>query len=196
MFYELIVKGHIRVSPRILNEDLRESIMENIIDLFENYKLQDLIQDLGIVVDVSEILEVGEGIIIHGDGAAYYDTTFKIITFKPELQEVVIGKVSQISDFGAFITIGPIDGMVHISQTMDDFVSFSKIGSLQGKDSKKTLKVDDRCRARIIAVSYKDPTDPKIGLTMRQNTLGNVNWIEEDMKRLKTKKEKTEKDKK
>ncbi len=68
--------------------------------------------------------DIGEGVIIPGDGAAYYDTKFKILTYKPEMQEVVIGRVSDITDFGAFIDIGPVDGMIHISKTMDDYVSF------------------------------------------------------------------------
>jgi len=187
MFYELTVKGHIRVDPRILNEDVKDSIKNNLDEIFESLMLQDLIPELGIVVDVPEIIDVGDGVIIPGDGAAYYDTTFKIITFRPELQEILLGNVTQISDFGAFISIGPTEAMVHISQSMDDFVSFSKAGTLQGKESKKTLKVGDKCRTRIIAVSYKDSTSPRIGLTMRQARLGSIGWIEEEIKKEKSK---------
>ncbi|MDP7476533.1 MAG: S1 RNA-binding domain-containing protein, partial [Candidatus Woesearchaeota archaeon] len=104
---------------------------------------------------------------------------FEILAFKPELQEVVLGKIRDIVDFGAFITLGPIDGMIHVSQTMDDFVSFSKEKTLAGKESKKTLKINDICRARIIAVSFKDPLNPKLGLTMRQQGLGRLDWVEE-----------------
>jgi DNA-directed RNA polymerase subunit E'/Rpb7 len=38
------------------------------------------------------------------------------------------------------------------------------------------LKVGDICKARIIAVSYKDLSNPKIGLTMRQIGLGKDEW--------------------
>ena len=75
---------------------------------------------------------------------------------------------------------------------MDDFISFSKSKVLTGKETKRSLKVGDKCRARVIAVSYKDLANPKIGLTMRQPTLGNLKWVEEDVKKIakKTKKEK------
>ena len=66
---------------------------------------------------------------------------------------------------------------------MNDFVSFSKSNVLTGKQSKKNLKVGDQCLARIIAISYKDPTSPKIGLTMRQPRLGNLKWIEDEIKK-------------
>ena len=151
-------------------------------------------KDLGVVIGVVSIKEVREGVIIPGDGAAYYDTIFSVLSFKPEIQEVILGKVSDITDFGAFINIGPIDGMIHVSQTMDDFVSFSKSNILTGKDSKKTLKVGDNCRARIIAVSYKDISNPKINLTMRQAKLGALQWIEEDLKRVEKKAASSEKE--
>ena len=96
------------------------------------------------------------------------------------MQEVIPGKIKDIADFGAFITMGPIEGMIHISQTMDDFVSFAKDKVLTGKDTKRMLKVGDQCRARVIAVSFKDVTNPKLGLTMRQQGLGKAEWSEEE----------------
>ena len=91
-----------------------------------------------------------------------------------------MGKITDITNFGAFLNIGPVDGMIHVSQTMDDFISFSKTKVLTGKETKQNLKVGDKCRARIIAVSYKDLANPKIGLTMRQPGLGKLEWIDED----------------
>ncbi|MFH1209441.1 MAG: DNA-directed RNA polymerase [archaeon] len=175
MFYELELRSHIRVPPILFNEDINKSILNQLNNQFENF----ISKDLGLAIAISEIMKIGDGIIIPGDGAAYYDTTFKIFVFKPELQDVVLGEISDITDFGAFINIGPIDGMIHISQTMDDYVSFSKSNVLTGKESKKTLKIKDLCRARIIAVSYKTTNDPKIGLTMRQPELGALNWFKE-----------------
>lgn len=179
MFYEVGVRGHVRVQPNLFNEDAEVSILKSLNEQFNGF----ISKDLGVVIGVVGINEVHEGIIIPGDGAAYYDTIFSILSFKPELQEVVLGKVSDITDFGAFINIGPIDGMIHVSQTMDDFVSFAKSNILTGKDSKRSLKVGDSCRARIIAVSYKDISNPKINLTMRQAKLGALQWIEEDLKK-------------
>jgi DNA-directed RNA polymerase subunit E' len=183
MFYEVTLKSHVRVPPTSFNMDVEDAVMQQLNGTFQDY----ISKDFGVVVLVSEIVEIGEGIIIPGDGAAYYDTIFKLFTLKPELQEIVLGNISEITDFGAFINIGPIDGMIHISQTMDDFVSFSKSNVLTGKESKRTLRTGDECRARIIAISYKDLKNPKIGLTMRQYLLGNLDWIKEELKKKKKK---------
>lgn len=178
MFYETEIHDHIRVPPDKFDKSTSESIWEVLRETYKDF----ISKDFGVVIEISEITDIGDGIIIPGDGAAYYDTKFKVLCWKPELQELVAGKIREITDFGAFISIGPIDGMIHISQTMDDFVSFSKSGVLTGKESKRSLKVGDNCRARIVAISYKDMYSPKIGLTMRQPWLGNLNWIKEDLK--------------
>ncbi|MBI4140923.1 DNA-directed RNA polymerase [Candidatus Woesearchaeota archaeon] len=176
MFYKIQVEDHIRVAPKYFGLDLNEALLKSI-----KLKYDGMIDtELGVVVDVINVVNVGEGNVIFGDGASYYTTTFELLAFKPEQQEVVSGKIKDIADFGAFITLGPIDGMIHISQTIDDFVSFAKDKVLTGRDSKKTLKVGDICRARIIAVSFKDVTNPKIGLTMRQPGLGKLEWIEQE----------------
>lgn len=176
MYYEEKIKDHIRVPPDHFHLPKEEAILQRIKKDYEGY----ISKDLGIVIDVSGVEQINEGVIIAGDGAAYYETTFTLMVFKPEMQEVVLGKIKDITDFGAFLQLGAIDGMIHVSQTMDDFVSFSKEKTLLGKDSKRVLRVGDVCRARVIATSYKDVNNPKIGLTMRQPGLGRMEWITEE----------------
>ena len=176
MFYKIELRDHIRVPPNLFNLPLEDAIIKRIKTKYSGF----ISKDIGIVIDVSGMKEIGEGVIIPGDGASYYDVTFELLTFKPEMQEMVLGKIKDIAEFGAFINIGPIDGMIHISQTMDDFVSFSKDKTLSGKETKRTLRVNDLCKARIIAVSFKDVLNPKLGLTMRQAGLGRLDWIKEE----------------
>jgi DNA-directed RNA polymerase subunit E' len=176
MFYKTQLRDHIRVAPKFFDLDVNSSVIKAVKQKYNGY----IDPEIGIVIDVMSVDNVNEGVIIPGDGAAYYETEFEVITFKPEMQEVIPGKIKDIADFGAFITLGPLEGMIHISQTMDDFVSFAKDKVLSGKDSKKSLKVGDKCRARIIAVSFKDVNNPKIGLTMRQQGLGKLEWAEEE----------------
>ncbi|MBD3164515.1 DNA-directed RNA polymerase [Candidatus Woesearchaeota archaeon] len=175
MFYKTELRDHIRVPPNMFEIKLEEAIIQRVKKKYEGY----ISKDFGIVIDVSDVKDIGEGIIIAGDGAPYYEVGFELITYKPEMHEVLLGRIKDIADFGAFMNLGPIDGMIHVSQTMDDFVSYSKEKVLSGKESKKSLKVGDNCRARIIAVSFKDIQNPKIGLTMRQQGLGKLEWLEE-----------------
>ncbi|MGK0208797.1 MAG: DNA-directed RNA polymerase subunit E' [Patescibacteria group bacterium] len=175
MFYELLVTDFVRVEPTKFGMDSALAVRRQLEESYTGF--QD--KDIGTVVAVLEVMSVKEGIVIPGDGAAYYESTFKIIVFRPELQEIVFGKIEEITNFGAFIDMGVIKGMIHISQAMDDFVSFSDSGSLAGRDGKRTLVREDVCMARIVAISYRGE-EPKIGLTMRQPGLGKLEWIEQD----------------
>ena len=188
MFYKVELRDHIRVPPNLFSLPLEEAVIKRIKAKYSGH----ISKDLGIVIDVPGAKEIGEGVLIPGDGASYYNVSFELLTFKPEMQEVVVGKIKDIAEFGAFINIGPIDGMIHISQTMDDFVSFSKDKTLAGKETKRVLKVNDLCRARMIAVSFKDVLNPKLGLTMRQQGLGRLDWIKEEGEEKAPKKEEKE----
>ncbi len=178
MFYIVEVEDYVRVEPKLFGLKTSNAVAKQLQDTYSNYHDK----EIGEVIGIISVLEVGDGIIIPGDGAAYYNSKFKLLVWKPELQELVFAIVSEVTNFGAFMNLGVMKGMIHISQTMDDYVTFSTTGTLLGKDSKKVLKKGDACLARIVALSYKGE-DPKIGLTMRQPGLGKLEWIKEEKKK-------------
>ena len=175
MFYLVDVEDYVRVEPPLFGLPTHEAVEKQ---LKESYK-EHYDKDLGIVIAVAGVGNIEEGIIIPGDGAAYYKSNFKLVIWKPEIQELVYGEIVEITNFGAFIDLGVIKGMIHIGQTMEDYVSVSKTNTLAGKNSKRSLKGGDLCLARIVAISHKGDF-PKIGLTMRQPGLGKIEWIKED----------------
>ena len=181
MFYLIEVEDYVRVEPRLFGLPTQEAVEQQLKETYKGF----VNKDIGSVVCVVGVLNVGEGIIIPGDGAAYYNSRFKLIIWKPEMQELVFGVIEEITNFGAFINLGIMKGMIHISQTMEDYVSYNKSGTLAGKSGKKSLHKGDMCLARIVAVSYK-AGEPKIGLTMRQPGLGKLEWIKADKKKLKS----------
>ncbi len=178
MFYLTEVEDHIRVEPRLFSLPTKEAVEQQ---LNESY-VGKVTKELGYAVSVISVDSVEEGVIIPGDGAPFYKSRFKLLIWKPELHELVYGIISEITTFGAFMQIGPAQGMIHISQTMEDYVSLSKTGTLSGKASKRNLAKGDECMARVVAISYKSG-EPKIGLTMRQPGLGKLDWITDDKKK-------------
>ncbi|MBD3253205.1 DNA-directed RNA polymerase [Candidatus Pacearchaeota archaeon] len=189
MFYIVEVEDYVRVEPRLFGLETSSAVARQLQDIYADYHDK----EIGEVIGVINILEVGDGVIIPGDGSAYYKSRFKLLVWKPELQELVYGIVDEITNFGAFMNLGVMKGMIHISQTMDDYVSFSTTNTLLGKDSKRILKKRDACLARIVAISYRGDS-PKIGLTMRQPGLGKLEWIKEEKKKLKSAAKKLNKD--
>lgn len=175
--YTLVkVRDKIRVPPHLFGEDLAKAVESVIKDEYEGA----LAKNAGILILLKNVEEIGEGIILPEDGAVYYDTLFEMVAWEPLMHEVVEGTITEVREFGIFIRMGPIDGLVHVSQVMDDFVNYSKAGSLLGKQSGISLKVGDSVRGRIIAVSMKSKESGKIGLTMRQAGLGRLDVIQQE----------------
>jgi DNA-directed RNA polymerase subunit E' len=149
-------------------------------------------EELGYVVAVINVEVNPVGKIIPGDGATYHKVTFSLLTFYPKIQEVAEGEVVEIADFGAFVRIGPIDALLHVSQLMDDFISYDeKQGVLLGKETRRKLMSGDQVRVRITAVSLgKAGSSGKIGVTARQPFLGKLEWIEQDVQKIREASEK------
>lgn len=185
MYRIITVEDRIRVPPTKISLNVKDAVKASIEEAYEG----SLDQRLGMILACTEVEKVGEGRIVPGNPGIFYDATFKLLTFKPELHELVYGEVIDNTEFGSFVRIGPMDGLIHISQLMDDFVSFdSKSSTFLGKESKRTLKEGDMTRARIISISF-GKEENKIGLTMRQPMLGVLSWIEEEKRKMKRGKE-------
>jgi len=181
--YKIVnMEDTVRIPPDMLTnkKDELTKIIEQL--THENFEGK-MTYENSLIVLVTQIALNGSGRIVHGDGGVYQHVIFDALTFKPELHEIIQGTICEILKFGAFIRFGPLDGLLHISQIMDDRIDVDLVNErLVGKESKRDLKVGDRVRARIVAVSIneRNPRESKIGLTMRQPGLGKFEWLEED----------------
>lgn len=178
MYYIVKIQDTVRILPDKFGDDLDEVVQHIVEETFEGT----MRKNHGIIVVADNIEPIGDGIVIHGDGAMYQKVQFDALTFKPEMQEVVDGIVCEIVEFGAFCHIGPIDALIHMSQIMNDYVEVDADSELiTGKQKKNVLRVGDTVRARVVAVSMNELSarESKIGLTMRQPALGAHEWLKE-----------------
>ncbi len=140
-------------------------------------------EEVGSVVSVIDIHDIGEGAVLPNRPGVYYEAEFDAITFDPVMQEVVDGTVVEVVEFGAFVGIGPIDGLLHVSQISDEYLSFDgENQQLVSRESNRTLGVDDAVRTRIVtkSVDERNPRESKIGLTAKQPGLGKYGWLREE----------------
>lgn len=190
--YKLVkVKDVVRIPPNKLSEPIEGAALKVL-----RKELEGTIDPkLGYIIAIIDVEDIGLGRIIPGDGATYHDVVFTVLTFQPMLQEVVEGEVIEVLNFGVFVRLGPLDGLCHVSQITDDFITYdSKRSALIGRETGKVISENDRVRARIVAVSLKGGSKSgKLGLTMRQPFLGKIEWIKEEVKRIEAEKEEKEK---
>ncbi|MDR0334740.1 MAG: DNA-directed RNA polymerase [Methanomassiliicoccaceae archaeon] len=172
----------VRIPPADLKEDIEAVIGELTKGAYEGKFGEDKV----MTVLISNVETVGPGRIVHGDGAVYQTVKYDQLAFKLKDNEIIEGVVCEVVKFGAFVRFGPIDGLLHISQVMDDRVDIdSENQRLVGKDTGRFLGLGDKVRARVVSIDIneKNPEDSKIGLTMRQPGLGKLEWMDDDQKK-------------
>ena len=79
----------------------------------------------------------------------------KAVLSKLVVGDVVEGKVARLTNFGAFIDLGGVDGLVHVSE-----ISFERVGK-----PSDVLKVGQDVKVKVLAV---DPEKDRISLSIKQ----------------------------
>ena len=79
----------------------------------------------------------------------------KAVLDKLVVGDVVEGKVARLTNFGAFIDLGGVDGLVHVSE-----ISFERVGK-----PSDILKVGQDVKVKVLAV---DPEKDRISLSIKQ----------------------------
>jgi len=187
MYYVKTIEDKIRVAPSYFGSDLEDAILSILREKFERR----IFKGFGIVLDVSEPEVLTEGLVIPGDSGAYYKIRFNVLTFIPTVNEVFEAEIKEVVDFGSFASIGPFQGLLHVSQISKDKFFYDKKGKgLISRAEKKSIKKGDSAFVKVSTISLKPTTaETKIGLTMRPDGLGKLEWLEHKEKKKETKKE-------
>ena len=183
MFAIVHLDDVVRIPPNRMKSSLNVTATEILKEKYESM----ISPELGYVIMIIDAKTNSVGKLVAGDGATYHKVSFRALTFYPKLQEIVEGEIVEITDFGAFVRIGPTDALLHLSQITDDYLkSDVKQGVIVANQTARSLKIGSRIRARVTAVSLgKGTAMGKIGITCRQPFLGAVEWIEEELKKAK-----------
>ncbi|MGI0141602.1 MAG: DNA-directed RNA polymerase [Candidatus Micrarchaeales archaeon] len=177
MYYVHTIKDTLSVPPAYFGSELEDAAAQVLRNKYERM----IDKDLGVVLAVFNVRNISDGVILPGDPNTHHDVTFDVLTFTLEVEEVVVGEVSELVEFGCFVRIGPLDGLVHLSQITSDFINFDrKSGVFTSRNTGKTLKKGDTVYAKVSTISIKGSVkDSKIALTMRPEGLGKPEWLNE-----------------
>ena len=182
MYKRVRLKDTVEVPPRHLAGVSPELVKRLLQDKLEGR----MDEDVGSVVSVTAVHDIGDGAVLPNRPGVYYEAEFDAVTFDPQMQEVVDGEVVEVVSFGAFVGIGPVDGLLHVSQISDEYLAYDEENQqLASRDSNRVLSVGDAVRARIVtkSIDERNPRDSKIGLTAKQPGLGKHGWLEEERQR-------------
>ena len=179
MYKRVTLRDTVEVPPEHLAEVTPDLVKKLLQDKLEGR----VDEDVGSVVSVIEVDDIGEGAVIPNEPGVYYEAEFDALTFDPQMQEVVDGEIVEVVNFGAFVGIGPVDGLLHVSQISDEYLAYDEENQqLASRDTNRTIGTGDSVRARIVtkSIDERNPRDSKIGLTAKQVGLGKHGWLKEE----------------
>jgi DNA-directed RNA polymerase subunit E' len=178
MYKRVRLKDTVEVPPEHLDNVTPDLVRQLLQDKLEGR----MDEEVGSVVTVTEVHDIGEGAVVPNQPGVYYEADFDALTFDPDMQEVIDGEIVEVVSFGAFVGIGPVDGLLHVSQISDEYLAFDEENQmLASRESNNTLGVGDAVRARIVtkSIDERNPRESKIGLTAKQPGLGKHGWLRE-----------------
>ena len=96
MFILSEISDLIRIPPHTFHIAVNQSISNEISMKYSNK----VVPNLGLGVAIWDILDIKDGLLKPGDGAAFVEVKFRLIVWKPFVGEVMTGWVSECLDLG------------------------------------------------------------------------------------------------
>ena len=156
------VKGGLVVDAGVRAFVPASMVSDHFVDNLAQFKGQTLAFEIVEIEPSENRLILSRKNLVAAEKAAKRAAVFEAI----QEGSVVTGKVARLTNFGAFIDLGGVDGLVHISQISHEHVA---------KASDK-LKVGEEVQAKVISV---DPESGRVSLSIKDTLAGPWDNIEE-----------------
>lgn len=108
MFILSEVSDLVRIPPHTFNIPIPQSISNELSKKYANK----VVSNLGLVVCVWDLLDIKDGLLKPGDGAAFVEVRFRCVVWKPFIGEILTGWVSECTAEGIKIKTEFFDEIV------------------------------------------------------------------------------------
>ncbi|MFJ3388933.1 MULTISPECIES: 30S ribosomal protein S1 [unclassified Lysinibacillus] len=157
-----IVKGGLVVDLGVRGFVPASLVEDHFVDDFEDYKGKSLSFKIVELDKEKNRLILSHRAVVEAEKASQKKDVINHI----KIGDVLDGKVQRIASFGAFIDLGGIDGLVHISQVSHEHVS----------DVSEVLSEGQEVKVKVLSV---DPENERISLSIKETIPGPWSNIEE-----------------
>ncbi|BES98902.1 unnamed protein product [Nesidiocoris tenuis] len=148
MFYHISLEHDILLHPRYFGPNLFDIVKQKLYTEVEGT----CTGKYGFVIAVTNIDNVGAGLIQPGQGFVVYPVKYKAIVFRPFKGEVVDAVVTQVNKVGMFAEIGPLSCFISHHSIPADMEHCPNVqpACYKSKDEDVVIAVDDVIRCKIV----------------------------------------------
>ncbi|CAH8611092.1 unnamed protein product [Schistosoma mattheei] len=120
MFVLVSLKDTVVIKPSYIGSDMKEIMEQELNSRF----CSKVIYKVGLCISLWDILKVEESFISDVDGAYYTTVSFRIVCFRPFIDEILIGIVKSLSKAGLRVSLNffddvfiPAENYAHLQDT-------------------------------------------------------------------------------
>ena len=158
MYFLAEINGLFPVEPKYLRLD--KDPKELVLNLARNSMEGQVIEGVGQIIAVMDIELRGYGEIKLRDPRVYFNTKFKVLLYRPVKNEVVLGKVENITEASLNINIGSFDAVLPMNQiSTQNFRYIAKRQEARSKRGKIVIRKGDWIRAKVVRYHFKASTE-------------------------------------
>lgn len=143
-----------------------EDVLKDILNLRLANKV---VHNVGLVICMKDVIDVGESHVHDGDGAIYTKCTFRMVVFRPQIGEVLCGTLRSSSREGLKISLGFFDSIVVPPQYLNEPSKFDETDQTwtwnyddEGQTHVLRLEIGETIRFRVHSEEFVDvsPSGP------------------------------------
>lgn len=159
MFILAKFKDIIRVPASSLGEPIEKVLSDELNSRFANK----VVLDVGLVICLHDIVEIGESYIYCGDGAIHTRCTYRMVVFRPQVGEVIVGTLKSSSKEGLIISLGFFDSIVIPPEQLNEPSQFNETDQTwtwnyedDGQTHTLALEIGEQLRFRVQKEQFVD----------------------------------------
>jgi len=166
MFVLSELRTLVRLAPKGFDKTLEEQLKEEI-----NKKLANkVLINVGLCLSLYDIVEIGESFLFPGDGASHTKVKFRMLVFRPRIEEVLTGKIKSCSKEGVHVSLEFFDDILIPGESLQHPSRFDESESVwvweyPTEEGHHDLYMDpgENLRIRIVSEQFTDtgPSKPK-----------------------------------
>eukprot|EP00741_Cyanophora_paradoxa_P002460 tig00000076_g2384.t1 len=158
MFNLVTLRDQVRITPADFVRPQSEVVIHELNQQYANK----ILLNHGLALGVYDILSLGDSVIYPGDGAAHVKVDFRLVLFRPHIDEVIVGKVAECTSEGVHVSLGFFDDIFiphHFLQQPSVFDKSEQlwVWKFEGNDLFMDLQEDIRFRVKTVHFNTGPP---------------------------------------
>jgi DNA-directed RNA polymerase II subunit RPB7 len=170
MFYHLQLNHELSLHPRYFGDQLLETVKQKLYCDVEGT----CTGKHGFVIAITQIEDIGDGIIQSSTGFATYQLRFKAVVFRPFKNEVLDGIVEQVNKVGIFLKTGPLSCFISRHSIPNDMEFDATTVCYKTSDETLVIQAQTQIRYKVVGTRVDASDIFAIG-TLMDDYLGPLN---------------------